>query len=119
MPAPPLGLCARGVISRVIDGDTIEVTLAMPISVRLLECRAAETRGDEKDAGFAAKEIMERMAKPGDPVTVHIPSDGAKVLASVFSFGRPLGNIWLEGDEDSLSEHMVASGHATRDVVKK
>jgi endonuclease YncB( thermonuclease family) len=119
MPAPPLGLVARGVVSRVIDGDTVEVTLALPISVRLLDCQAPETRGDEKEAGLAAKSAMERMAKPGDAVTVHIPSDGAKVLASVFSFGRPLGNVWLQGDEDSLSDHMVASGHATRNKAKQ
>jgi endonuclease YncB( thermonuclease family) len=115
MPPPLLGLVARGVIDRVIDGDTVDVFVTIPVRVRLLDCWAPETRGDEKADGLLAKSLLETMAPAGSQIVVQVPSGHVDALSGVFSFGRVLGQIWRAGDDESLSEMMVAAGAATRE----
>lgn len=119
MPAPPLGLTARAIVDRVIDGDTIDVLVTIPVRVRLLDCWAPEITGGEKLDGLASKALMEQMAPVGSRVHVQIPSGDVDALAGVFSFGRVLGQVWRAGDDESLSEMMVAAGAATRKKVRK
>ena len=119
MPAPPLGLTARATITRVVDGDTVDVTLTIPVRVRLLRCWAPEITGIEQFAGHRAKEALERMAPVGSRVHVQVPTDQADSLSSVLTFGRALGRIWREGDDDDLSSLMVAAGHATTEKVAR
>lgn len=111
---PPLGATVRAKIERVIDGDTVVVTVRdITAAVRLLDCWAPE-RGTE--AGKAAREAMEAIASPGTPCRVSIPTGDANDLGDILTFGRVLGQIWLASDLDmSLGAHMVALGHATRE----
>jgi len=115
MPAPSLGLTARAVVDRVIDGDTIDVLITVPVRVRMINCWAPETRGDEKAEGQVSKALLEQMAPVGSQVHVNIPTTHVDALAGVFTFGRVLGEVWRAGDDESLSALMVAAGAATRE----
>lgn len=106
---------------RVIDGDTIEVEVRRVIRVRMLDCWAPESKLDprisqadretEKFAGQASKENLRRLAE-GRDVIVQIPA-GEDVAKSI-TMGRWLGNVWLEGDGESLAEKQVKGGFADR-----
>lgn len=109
---PELGLTARATIARVVDGDTIDVTLHLPYRVRLLGCWAAE---NDTRKGKAATKQLELMAPVGGEVIVQIPTSEASSVKDVFTFGRVLGWVWRAGDEESLNSLMVRSGHATEE----
>lgn len=110
---PPLGITARATIDRVIDGDTIVVEVRDTIlQIRLLDCWAPESGTPH---GEDATDAMRVLAKPGSKCRVHIPTGDANHFGQMMTFGRFLGHVWLEGDEDSLSHHMVQNGHATRE----
>lgn len=113
---PPLGITARATIDRIIDGDTIVVLVHNLIwHVRLLDCWAPE-RGTTE--GHDATAAMKAIAVPGAKCRVHIPTEDARSPMDVVTMGRVLGHVWLEGDEDSLSHHMVSLGHATVEKPK-
>lgn len=113
MTQPPLGLTARAAVVRVVDGDTLDVMLMLPVRVRLLDCWAPEITGTEKLDGIAAKELLEKLAPVGSRVRVQVPTSEADALGDVLTFGRVLGNAWREGESESLSEQMVAAGMAS------
>ena len=113
MTQPPLGITARAVIDRIIDGDTLDVLLTIPVRVRLKNCWAPEIHGVEKPLGIIAKEQLERMAPVGSHVRVNVPTGEVDAMAGVFTFGRVVGDVWREGDSDSLGTLMVASGVAS------
>ena len=110
MKPPEVGLTARAVVKRVVDGDTLDVELRLPCRVRLLDCWAAE---DDTRKGQKATKQLSLMAPEGAAVIVQIPTTEAHNVKDVFTFGRVLGRIWRSGDEESLSSLMVRSGHAT------
>ena len=116
--APELGLCARAVVDRVIDGDTLDVELRLPVRVRLLDCWAPEVHGAEKPDGIRAKLELQELLPRGARVVVHVPTRQAHELSDVFTFGRILGNVWRTNDEKSVSERMVELGFATAEKVK-
>jgi endonuclease YncB( thermonuclease family) len=118
MTQPPLGLTARAVVDRVIDGDTLCLTISLPFCVRLRDCWAPEIHGAERPAGLVAKEQLERMAPVGSHVRVNIPTGDVNALGGILTFGRVLGDVWRDGDQESLSELMVGAGFATVDKVK-
>lgn len=115
MPAPDLGLTARAIVDRVIDGDTIAALITLPVTVRLIDCWAPEIRGEQKPQGQIAKALLQKMAPAGSPVHLQVPTTHVDALAGVFTFGRVLGHVWRPGDDESLSELMVAAGAATRE----
>jgi endonuclease YncB( thermonuclease family) len=115
MASPKLGLTARAIVDRVIDGDTLDVLITVPVRVRMLDCWAPEITGGEKLDGLASKALLEQMAPVGSPVHVNIPTGDIDALAGVFTFGRVLGEVWRVGDDESLSALMVAAGAATRE----
>ena len=122
-PAP--GWTTRGIISRVIDGDTVEVTIKRTIRVRLQDCWAPETRLDpslpsiDREAaklrGIASAEHLRRIAD-GRECMLHIPAhlaDGeTQDIGGSFSMGRAIGRVWINGTD--LSELQVRSRFATR-----
>lgn len=118
MTQPPLGLTARAVVTRIVDGDTMDVMLMLPVRVRLLDCWAPEITGVQKPEGIVAKEQLEKMAPVGSRVRVQVPTGDADALCDVLTMGRVLGNVWRDGDDESLSELMVAAGMATPEKVK-
>lgn len=120
-PAP--GWTTRGIISRVIDGDTVEVTIKRTIRVRLQDCWAAEKRLDpslpptDREAaklrGIAAAEHLRRIVE-GHQCTLHVPTHPAdgetQDIGDSFSIGRAVGRVWVCGKD--LSELQVERGYA-------
>lgn len=119
MSAPPLGLTARAIVTRIIDGDTLDVELRWPVRIRMLNCYAPEIHGEEKPKGEKAKRALERMAPPGTQVHINIPTEKADSLGDILTLDRVLGLVWVEGDDESLSELMVAQGLAKTEKVPK
>jgi endonuclease YncB( thermonuclease family) len=121
---PDPGWTTRGVISRVIDGDTVEVTIKRTIRVRLQDCWAAEKRLDpslppiDREAaklrGMAAAEHLRRIAE-GHECTLQIPTHPAdgetQDIGDSFSMGRAVGRVWINGTD--LSALQVRKGYAT------
>lgn len=118
MPAPPLGLTARAIVDRVVDGDTVDVRVVIPVRVRLLDCWAPEITGIDKIAGNESKIALERMLPNGTPVHVNIPTRDVDAMGGVLTFGRVLGHIYAIGEDESVSEKMVSAGFAQEAKVK-
>ena len=122
---PEPGWTTRGIISRVIDGDTVEVTIKRTLRVRLIDCWAPETRLDpslpsiDREAaklrGIASAEHLRRIAD-GRECTLQIPthptSGETQDIGDSFSMGRAVGRVWINGTD--LSELQVRSKFATR-----
>ena len=113
MKTPPIGYTTHGIVTEVIDGDTLEVEVKKRMRIRLLECWAPESRTtnkEEKRRGIAAKNNLVRLAR-GQDVIVHIP--GSDDLREISTLSRALGYVWFVGSDESLNELQVAAGHAT------
>ena len=116
--APPTGICARAIVDRVIDGDTVCIDVCYPLTIRLKECWAPEVRGDDKAAGERSKREMERLLPPGSRCKVFIPTQNARKLGDVFTFGRVVGWLYRKvvGEQtENVSRIMVDNGFATRE----
>jgi len=104
-PTPQLSLPCK--VTEVYDGDTVTIELTLTTRVRLLDCWAPELR----DAG--GKESRDAIKQfEGKAGLIQIPLDKANRLDDVFTFGRILGYVWVDGK--SVSEVQVTSGHATK-----
>lgn len=117
MNKPPHGVSAHCRVVEVYDGDTITVEIVRRARVRLLDNWAPEVRttdNAEKARGLAAKEFLRQLAE-GKEGTIFIPTDEATTLDDVFTFGRVLGHVWVNGERKSLSERMVDEGFSTTD----
>lgn len=114
MVAPPLGITARAIVERVIDGDTLDVVLQFPVRVRLLNCWAPEIRGDSVHQGVKSKLALSGLLPKGSRVMVNVPTKDAMQVSDVLTFGRVLADVYREHDELSISERMVQDGYATQ-----
>ena len=114
MKEPPEGFTTKATVVRVIDGDTVDVIIERRMRIRLEDCWAPETRTrdrEEKVRGLEAK----RFAKDkllGQDVVVHIPADPEGEMKDVFTFGRAIGRVFLDGED--FSAIMVREGLATQ-----
>lgn len=111
-----LGLTLPGTVSRVIDGDTVEIKIERTIRVRLLDCWAPETRTSsaiEKQRGIDSRDHLEREAI-GREVELQIPLDADGKFGDAMSFGRVLGRVRRVDDGQDLSVLQVAAGKATK-----
>lgn len=119
VPPPAEGWTTKATLTRVLDGDTLEVKVERTLRIRMLDCWAPETRGSERPLGLESKANLESLlndgVETGDPVRViiHIPPGRDGRLQDVFTFGRALAHVWKPGAEQSLSELQVEAGHAT------
>lgn len=113
-----LGITFGGYVTRVLDGDTIEVEVRRTVRVRLLDCWAAETRTSdpkEKSMGHFVKTALRRLLGLANPdredpyVVVEVPIDAqARFGESSLSFGRVLGRVRYKNID--LGDSMVAAG---------
>ena len=125
--APDPGWTTRGIISRVIDGDTVEVEITRKRVVRLRDCWAPEKRLDPslpeidrnaaKLRGVASAVHLKQLAE-GQPCTVSIPThagdDGVtQDIADSLTMGRVVGDVWIDGGLN-LAAIQVQRGYATR-----
>lgn len=110
---PALGITARAEVERVVDGDTVDVVLRIPVRVRLLDCWAPELHGDDRVAGNAAKVQMQKFLPVGSHVVLNVPTAKVDAMAGVLTFGRVLGHIYHPGKDESISVQMVRTGLAS------
>lgn len=111
---PPIGWTTKARVVDVYDGDTITVEITRRVRVRLLDCWAPEVRtrnAAEKKRGFASRDHLRRLIKPGDAVTLHVPTYDD--VGKAWSFGRVLGRVYRTGATVDVSAEQVAAGHAT------
>ena len=98
----------RGVVTRVVDGDTLDIDLDQGLHchrlerLRLLRVNAPEMKGDTKAAGEAAKAYVTSWLS-GAVVVQTYKGD---------AFGRYLAEVWRTYDGANLSDDLLASGHA-------
>ena len=106
----------KATVDRVIDGDTIDVTLDLGFDIsyrgriRFQGINAPESRtrdAVEKQAGLAAKRYVEDWIN-GHEQRVIIQTS----LDDRGKFGRILGRI-LNNEGECLNDEMVSLGHAT------
>ncbi len=82
--------------------------------IRLEDCWAPETRTkdlEEKLKGLEAKDFAEDLLM-GKEVIVFIPGDPEGEMKDVFTFGRAVGRVFLDGED--FSSIMVREGLATQ-----
>lgn len=88
---PEEGLAIQAKVSRIIDGDTVEVTLEIPFRIRLLGVDVAERNTElGKEAIQFAGQFL------GKEVMVYVPLNTANLLDAT-QLGRVLGQVWVDG----------------------
>ncbi len=105
--APQPSITLPCTIAEVTDGDTVVVQLRLTTSVRLKDCWAKELGS----GGEPAKNRLTKLAE-GKDATLTIDLSEAKRLGDVFSFGRVIGTLWIEGD--CVNRQLVKEGFATK-----
>jgi endonuclease YncB( thermonuclease family) len=105
--APQPSITLPCTIAEVTDGDTVVVQLRLTASVRLKDCWAKELGS----GGEPAKNRLTKLAQ-GKDATLTIDLSEAKRLGDVFSFGRVIGTLWIEGD--CVNRQLVKEGFATK-----
>ena len=107
-------------INRVVDGDTIDVTLDLGFSltkkerVRIAGVDTPEKRTrdkEEKTLGIDAtnwmKEKLTETIKGDEELTIR-----TELVGGVGKYGRLLGWLYVGDDEFSLNEQMITEGYA-------
>lgn len=105
-PEPALTLPCR--VVSVHDGDTLTVELRLLVNVRLLDCWAPELKDK---GGIEARDYLTELSHNKRAV-LHVPLGDRGKLSDCLSFGRVLGDVWV--NDCNLSAEMVRTKHATR-----
>ena len=105
-PSPPPSITLPCTVVEVTDGDTVVVQVTLQASVRLKDCWARELR----DGGQPAKQRLTELAK-GKDGTLSVDLTDAKRLGDVFTFGRVVGTLWIDGT--CVNRRMVEEEYAT------
>jgi endonuclease YncB( thermonuclease family) len=110
--APKEGLTKKVAISRVIDGDTIEVAVTWHIKVRILGRSTDKVylNAPEKNTPEGQKAIADVLTlltnadwgkNPATPrfkdAVLYIPAGKTDELLAITSFDRVLGDLWVDG----------------------
>lgn len=100
-------------VTRVIDGDTIEVSFTKKFIVRITDengtFNTPELKGRQRDRGVQAKNRLEELLKTGE-VLLFIPTDSAKDVGDLFCIGgRVVGHIYIKGQD--IAELMTEEGY--------
>jgi len=110
-PAPPVAWTTHAYLTRVKDGDTVEIEVRRKLTIRLKDCWAPEKN---TDAGRRSLDHLERLVRPDDEIIVRIEGSDRDLLGDVLTFSRFVGDVWLPGAESSFSDQQVEAGHAFR-----
>ena len=121
MRRPSYGLCLPCRLVRVIDADTVVISL--PGSEREWHIRLLHTWAPEKNTkrGLAGKYMAEQLLEEhAADLAVFIPSPTrpTKILQDILTFGRLLGYIFLD-DKTTLNEELVKAGLAELEKPKE
>ena len=105
----------RAKVTRIIDGDTIDVDVDLGFDVwvknriRFMGVDAWESRTrnkEEKVKGLAAKAYVKDLLENSDDGKFSIISHG------VGKYGRVLGELFVKGHDKSVNELLKENGHA-------
>lgn len=113
-PAPHAPIPALTFPAEVIschDGDTVLVDVRCRATVRLKDVWARELR---EPGGKEALAHIQRLTA-SRKCLLSIPLEGARTISDVLTFGRIVGEIWMDGECDSVNMQMVRDGFATRE----
>ena len=105
---PPLALCFPIRVTEVHDGDTCKAIVQFEITVRYNNCWAPELK--DPLGPTSAKRAKEAMGKLG---RLYIDLSDVRNLADLLTFGRVVGEIWLDGETESESAKQVRLKMAT------
>ena len=107
--APDPGWTTRGVISRVIDGDTVEVEITRKIVVRLRDCWAPEKRIDPSIQGEIDRneQLLNELAQKLSELTRASGGDLSKGIVLTPE---------LEREVQKFTEEQAAVRKALRDI---
>lgn len=107
---PPLGLTLPCTVLKAHDGDSITVEVRVVANVRLTKCWAPEL---SQPGGIESRDNLAR-AVLGMKGRLLVPmDDDVGNLAAMFTFGRVLGDVWVDGDSESVAAMQVRTGHAS------
>lgn len=122
---PDIGWSTPCEIVSVYDGDTIIVEVRRRFRVRLLDCWAPELhKAEQRAAALESKAAMEAVVKDGTIeagtkarmfIPLHERKDGVVYTGDSTSLSRVLGDVWLDGMQESLSQIMVRTGYALKE----
>lgn len=102
-------------VNEVIDGDTIdiEIDLGFGVSInqriKFADIDAPETRTknlQEKERGLKAKEWLNNKLNNSKLIRIKTKEEKDK-------YGRILGWLYVDDDENSINMQMILEGHAT------
>ncbi len=100
------GICFKPNSIRVIDGDTIEVSITRTIPIRISSPNGYfDTPEMGTEAGTLAKAKLENILNKGEDVVVFVPSDSDAKLTDIFSFDRAVGEVYVDGKD--VTEEML------------
>lgn len=99
---PELGTYWPCRIVRVLDGDTLDVSVTKIYRIRLNACWAPEIHGPQKEDGLRSKAYLEKLAKDKTAVVIIPWQDEAK---DELTLNRYLGRIIVNGTD--LGKEMV------------
>jgi endonuclease YncB( thermonuclease family) len=103
-PAPQPALVLPCTVARVIDGDTLTVTVTLTASLRLIDCWAPEL---DQPGGPEARERLTAIAA-GRRGLAEIPIAGS--LARMLTLNRILARLWIDGRDvgaQLVDEHLA------------
>lgn len=106
---PPLALCVPCKVLKVHDGDTAtEVEIRVRVQVRYDGCWAPEL----KEAGGPESRDSAKLAE-GKTGRLFIPLNSTGSISDLFTFGRVVGTVWIDGANESESQRQVRTKHAS------
>jgi micrococcal nuclease len=103
-------------IHKVVDGDTIDadIDLGFDISltkrIRLAGVDTPESRttdANEKKLGLESKEWLKKRCENAKDILIK-----TELPDSTEKYGRIIGHLFINGEETSLNEQMIAEGYA-------
>lgn len=111
---PSNGLTTEATVTKIIDGDTLELKIERTFNVRLTDGKLPHFNVAEKNTpvGQAATSFLKQILPEGTQVKVFIPTNNPEHLMDINSFNRIIGEIWVNGRQ--LTEILTESGFSNR-----
>ena len=100
--APPMDLCFPIKVTTVHDGDTCKAIVAFELTVRYDNCWAPELKDE-----LGPKSATRAKEAEGKPGRLYIDLSNVRNLADMLTFGRVVGEVWLDGEAKSESQKQI------------
>jgi endonuclease YncB( thermonuclease family) len=106
--APPHGISMPVEIIDVHDGDSLTADCTFRLKVRLKGVWAPELN---QAGGVESRDALTAAAL-GRKGTLFIPADEIKHIGQVTSLSRAIGEVWVDGNDESVNAQQVRLGFA-------